>query len=83
MLCRSLEPSAGGHLLFIQGAELRPREEKEQVTPASALILDMMCLDPGTPGLGRSPPPWLQAVVDSGTSTLCHQHLAESLACGN
>lgn len=43
-----------------------PRKEKEQGTPASVLILNMMCLDPGTPGLGRSLYLWLQAVVETG-----------------
>lgn len=52
MLYRSLETSAGGHLPSMQGRKLRPRKGKEQGTLASAFILDMMCLDPGTLALG-------------------------------
>lgn len=52
MLYRYLETSAGGRLPSMQGRKLRPRKGKEQGTLASALIVDMMCLDSGTLALG-------------------------------
>lgn len=63
MLCRSLEPSAGGHLPSWQGGKLRPGKEEEQDTPASVRILDTLGLDPGTLRLSTSPTLWLQAMV--------------------
>ena len=55
-------------------AERRAETREEKVS-----VLDMVCLDPGTP--------WLQVTVETGDqaepSTVCCPILAKSLMCGN
>lgn len=63
-LVGQISGASWGLLPCPRGRELRPREEEGQGTPASALILDTLCPDPGALRLSGSPAPWLQAVVE-------------------
>lgn len=53
-LCRPLELLLGPSSLFAE-KKAEPGGEEEQATPASALVLDMICLDPGAHPCGFRP----------------------------